>query len=209
MSHQKLTSGFPTLEADLKAARAPPETVSSTAPESFLVRYIQAHVKQGEKAKERADQARDKAEQHFIAAGQYLAMLKVTYAPTWQQWEILLRVKVGLSTSRAGELMQLADGRKSLQEVRDATAQRVRALRFRRSSPLQDQCNGEEEANQSGAAPPSTAPALSLIDALARSNSAVRAAAADALISGARQAQFEAVVDAVGDLYQRLSRAGR
>src|SRR5215813_653957 len=129
---------------------SPPSTtissssVRATAPESVLVRYIRAHIKQGEKAKERAEQARDKAEQHFIAAGRYLTALKITYAPTWQHWETILKIKVKLSTSRASQLMQLADGRKDLRQIRDATAQRVKALRAARSSSLQDQCNEED-----------------------------------------------------------------
>jgi len=189
-------------------AREPTTSSGTTAPESLLVRYVKAHVKQGEKAQERADQARDKAEQHFIAAGTYLKTLKITYAPTWQQWETVLKVKVKLSTGRASELMQLADGRKSLQEVRDATAARVRALRGR-SVFVTSECNEEEAPAPSIATPTPSAAALDLIDALAQSDITTRRAAAEALTSGARQTEFEAVVEAVCDLYQRLSKAGR
>ena len=105
---------------------SPSTTVSSsigtTAPESLLVRYIKAHVRKG-------DQAKDKSEQHYIAAGRYLITLKVSYAPSWADWEDLLRIKVGLSTGRASELMQIADGRKSVQEIRDGKAQSVARLR--------------------------------------------------------------------------------
>ena len=48
-----------------------------------------------------------------------------------------------------------------------------------------------------------------LIDALAGSDAATRGYAAEALIHGIRQFQFEQVATAVIDLYQRLSRAGR
>src|SRR5262245_11753841 len=110
-----------------------PTTISSsigtTAPESLLVRYVRAHIRKGEQAKERATQNHKKSEDHFIAAGRYLGMLKATYAPTWPQWEAILKIKVKLSTGRASELMQLADGRKDIQQIRDGTAQRVRALR--------------------------------------------------------------------------------
>lgn len=212
---------------------SPPSTtissssVRATAPESVLVRYIRAHIKQGEKAKERAEQARDKAEQHFIAAGRYLTALKITYAPTWQHWETILKIKVKLSTSRASQLMQLADGRKDLRRIRDATAQRVKALRAARSSSLQDQCNEEDfpdELFDEGPTSVATAPlraraALSppanrndterLIDALANSTPEMRNAAVVLVVQGDRQTAFEAVTDAVIDLYKQLSRAGR
>ncbi len=48
-----------------------------------------------------------------------------------------------------------------------------------------------------------------LIDALAESTPAVRSAAAEIVVQGSRQSQFEAVTNAVVDLYQGLSRAGR
>ena len=98
-------------------------SVGTSAPEPLLVRYIRAHVRKGEAAKERAAQNHKKSEDHFIAAGQYLTMLKVTYAPTWQHWEALLKIKVKLSTGRASELMQLASGKKDLQQIRDGKAQ--------------------------------------------------------------------------------------
>src|SRR5215471_8555211 len=48
---------------------SPSSAAGATAPESLLARYISAHVRKGEQAEERANQAREKAEQHFIAAG--------------------------------------------------------------------------------------------------------------------------------------------
>jgi hypothetical protein len=96
---------------------------------------------QGEKAKQRADHARGKAEQHFIAAGQHLITLKANYAPSWEAWETLLKAKVRLSNGRASELMQLADGRKDLQQIRAGKADSVAQLRAhlsaQRSSSLQ------------------------------------------------------------------------
>jgi hypothetical protein len=189
--------------------------VGTTAPESLLIRHIRAHVAKG-------DQAKNKSDQHYIAAGRYLTTLKVSYAPTWQHWEALLRVQVGLSTGRASELMQLADGRKSVQEVRDATTQRVKALRANRNSSLRNEekeiADEIEEAAHPASAP-SPGVALvgiktghdpdSIIFALARSTPADRGAAVESLIKGSRQTEFEPVTSAVIDLYQRLSRAGR
>jgi hypothetical protein len=109
--------------------QSPPsrQPAAAAPPEGLLIRYVKAHVRKGE-------QAKDKAEQHFIAAGRYLVTLKVTYAPTWQHWEDLLRIKVGLSTGRASELMQIADGRKDLQQIRESKAQSVARLREQKSS---------------------------------------------------------------------------
>jgi hypothetical protein len=191
-----------------------------------MIRYVQAHVKKGELAKERADHNRQKAEEHFIAAGAYLTTLKVNYAPTWQAWESLLKIKVKLSVGRASELMQLADGRKDLQQIRDGKAQSMARLRAHSSSP-QAQC-GEEEipdeleaARVATALPNGRAPlrgpqennnkadASQLIDALAESTPAVRSAAVEALINGSHQTRFQSVTTAVIDLYRHLSRAGR
>jgi len=161
-----------------------------------------------------------------------VATLKTAYATSWQQWETILKVKVKLSTGRASELMQIADGRKDLQQIRDGKAQSVARLRARTSS-LHPGCSEEEEAefpdtisDQEG--PQSVATALDrarsapgpptsdgkadvshLIDALAGSDAKTRGAAAEALINGARQTQFASVSNAVADLYQRLSSAGR
>lgn len=125
-----------------------PSSVGTTAPEGLLISHIQAHIRKGDAAKERATQNIKKSEDHYIAAGQYLTMLKASYAPTWQQWENILKVKLKLSTGRASELMQLADGRKNLQEIRADTAKRV-AKHAKASSSLVSKTN-EENCNHSG-----------------------------------------------------------
>jgi hypothetical protein len=179
-------------------------------PESLLVGHIRAHIKQGEKAKERADQARGKAEQHFIAAGRHLMTLKAHYAADWAAWELLLKTKVDISTGRASELMQIADGRKDLQQVRVATAERVKALRAARGSSLQSQCNEEEEPSFEESEPePAWAEEDDLINTLARSTPAVRGAAVAAVVKGSHQTKFEQFRDAVADLYQQLAKSGR
>lgn len=182
---------------------------TTTAPEGLLISHIQAHIKQGEKAKERAEQARDKAEQHFIAAGQYLTMLKVTYAPTWQQWETILKVKVKLSTGRASELMQLADGRKNLQEIRDGKAQSM--ARLRAGSSPQAKC-GEEKSAVVVSIAPHEFPcvrdtASSVIDDLI--DDGIRETVVKMVLEGERQSAFDDFRNAVADLYQQLLRAVR
>jgi len=216
-------------------------TAGAAPPESLLVSHITAHIKQAEKARERADRAYEKVTQHFIAAGQHLATLKAAYAPTWEAWETILK-KVGISTGRASELMQLADGRKTVAGLRAATAGRMRALRAAPSSS-QSQCDEEKSPANSRkpgttyllelggshkrvsraefeAAAPAQEAAADAVDAevkaaadlighLAGSSPEIREWVAYALIKGTRQAEFEAVREAVADLYQQLSKAGR
>jgi hypothetical protein len=187
----------------------------STAPESLLVQQ-RAHLRKGEQAKERAAQNQKKSEDHFIAADRHLATLKANYAPTWEDWETILKAKIGLSTGRASELMAIADGRKSPEQIRADTAQRMRQLRARQPSSSQGRC--DEQGEQPSLAPPYSpaaaptaedGPEHRLIATLVCSNPGIRRAAAQLVISGPRRGQFQAAADAVADLYQALARAGR
>jgi hypothetical protein len=85
--------------------------------ESQLIKTIKAHIAKG-------DHASEKAEQHYISAGQHLATLKKEHAGSWDEWTALLKIKVGISTGRASELMQIADGRKTVEQVRADTNRR-------------------------------------------------------------------------------------
>jgi hypothetical protein len=68
---------------------SPSSAAGATAPESLLARYISAHVRKGEQAEERADQAREKVEQHFIAAGARQIIENVTgFFSTLQEWRV-------------------------------------------------------------------------------------------------------------------------
>jgi hypothetical protein len=97
-----------------------------------LIRAIKAHIAKGDKAAE-------KSEQHYISAGLRLKALKATHAGNWAEWEELLKTKIGIGKSRASELMQIADGRKTFGDIRAVTAERTR--KSRQSSPLR---SGEE-----------------------------------------------------------------
>lgn len=105
-----------------------------------LIAKIKAHIARGDKATE-------KAEQHYIAAGQYLATLKEAHTGTWAEWEVLLKDKVDISTGRASELMQIADGRKTVEGVRAGKAESMKRLRA--SSP-----RGEENKVPTKYVPP-------------------------------------------------------
>ena len=90
--------------------------------EAQLVKTIKAHIAKG-------DHAKDKAEQHYISAGQHLKTLKAAHGGSWEEWAALLRTKCDLSTRRASELMQIADGRTSQEKIREADAERKKLAR--------------------------------------------------------------------------------
>jgi hypothetical protein len=90
--------------------------------EAQLVKTIKAHIAKG-------DHAKDKAEQHYISAGQHLKTLKANHAGSWDEWEALLKEKIGIGKSRASELMQIADGRRTIEQVRGATGERTARTR--------------------------------------------------------------------------------
>jgi hypothetical protein len=106
--------------------------------ETQLIGTIKAHIAKGDKAK-------DKAEQHYIAAGQYLKQLKAAHDGSWDEWETLLKTKIGIGKSRASELMQIADGTKTAADVAAATTER--SQKHRALSPLR---NGENSADLGG-----------------------------------------------------------
>src|SRR5438874_1232025 len=95
--------------------------------EAQLIKAIKAHIA-------KADQAKDKAEQHYVAAGLHLKTLKAEHDGNWDEWAALLRAQCDLSTGRASELMQIADGRTSLEKIRAADAEKKRLARCKKAS---------------------------------------------------------------------------
>jgi hypothetical protein len=100
-----------------------------------LAKTIKALIKKGDYAKEKSDQ-------FYIAAGQHLKTLKKNYTKNWPEWESLLKEKCKLSTGRASELMQIADGRKTVEQVRASTAKRV--MKHSKSSSLANEEAGRQ-----------------------------------------------------------------
>ena len=74
-----------------------------------LIKAIKAHIAKGE--------------QHYISAGLHLAKLKET-CPDQATFLALVKDKVGIGKSRTYELLSIADGRKTVEEVRADTAER-------------------------------------------------------------------------------------
>src|SRR5262249_44197607 len=107
---------------------------SLTATPTQLIGLIKAHIAKGDKAKEKADQ-------HYMAAGQHLKALKAEHdaaGGTWAEWEELLKEKIDIGKSRASELMQIADGTKTVEQVRADRTERNKQLRARQVSPSRD-----------------------------------------------------------------------
>jgi hypothetical protein len=152
------------------------------ADQARLISTIKAHIVKGDKAAE-------KAEQHYIAAGQHLATLKKDHAGNWPEWEALLKTKIGISTGRASELMQIADGRKTVEQVRSGKAESMKRLRANVSSP-----RGEETSEPANGTKPPKHKSTSQDQ---RELEAVRAYAAD----------LEAALEHDGDLAEKLREA--
>jgi hypothetical protein len=113
------------IEAMYDAAEAA-QPITGPETQAALISTIKAHLSAG-------DKAQDKAQRHYIAAGQHLKQLKAEHDGhdgTWAEWEALLKA-VGISTGRASELMQIADGRKTADGL--AVANTTRSKRHRSS----------------------------------------------------------------------------
>jgi hypothetical protein len=108
-------------------------------PIAQLIKEIKTFVKKGDKAK-------DKSEQYYVAAGIHLRTLK-SQAPNPAAWEQLIKSRCGLSRSRAYDLIAIADGRKTVAELRLGTAERMRKHRSRPSRDGQNPPVGEPEAS--------------------------------------------------------------
>ncbi len=81
-----------------------------------LCRHAKAHIEKG-------DKAADKAQQHYIAAGQHIASIK-QMTPDQAAFLEIVKLRIGLGKSRTYELLQIADGTKTVEEVQAATNQR-------------------------------------------------------------------------------------
>jgi hypothetical protein len=68
-----------------------------------------------------------KSHEHLKVAGEALLQLKADHdaqGGTWAEWEALVKEKAGIRAPRASELMQIADGRKTVEEMRAGGAAR-------------------------------------------------------------------------------------
>jgi hypothetical protein len=126
-----------------------PAVAAAIMNEAQLVRSIKVLIAKGDKAS-------DKAQQFYVAAGQHLKTLKENHAASWKQWEKVLKERCQLSTGRASELMQIADGRKTVAAVRIAKAESVRKVRSRSSLRSEEVSSSRDEEPIATAAIPAT-----------------------------------------------------
>jgi hypothetical protein len=152
--------------------------------ETQLVGAIKAHIARG-------DKARDKPEQHYIAAGQYLKQLKDGHSGSWEEWEELLKAKVGIGKSRASELMQIADGRKTPEEVKEERRERQRLI-----PPSIDGEDGDEDNR---VAPPEEI-RKNILDSVARHKAVAKAYLKVLKISSLDRTMKDEVSAAIGGL---------
>lgn len=115
----------------------------STETLESLGREAKARIDQGDKAK-------DRAEQMYISAGLYLkeakARVEKTKGITWVQY-LIKHCPVG--KSRSYELIAIADGRKTVEEVRTADTAKHRAAREAKRPGHPGQSSSKTEQKQS------------------------------------------------------------
>src|SRR5262245_28213633 len=141
------------------AAQVPADEIPpASAKQVELVSKIKACISRAEKAEQRRLD-------FYNTAGQYLAELKrqsdkeTGEGLQWRAWERLLK-KIGISTSRASDLMQIADGRKTTEQIRAGASKRQKAKRLRDVTKKQPKAAADlsEQGADAGDAPDETDP---------------------------------------------------
>lgn len=109
------------------------------------VKRIKAHIAKGDAAKE-------KSEQHYIAAGVLLKAMKDQFRGTSNDWDECLKAHIGIGKSRAAELIAIGDGRKTVAEVLAATnARKIKHRAALRSGTEKEaEGKGADQALRSG-----------------------------------------------------------
>jgi hypothetical protein len=120
-------------------------------PVSSQVKTIKAHL-------EKAKQAEERSEQHYISAGLHLAELKDRYkrdvkASKFEKWDGYIRKTFGLGRSRADELIRIASGKATVAETRANTAKRVQKHSSMKKSPLANGGSGKRSVTVFAGAP--------------------------------------------------------
>jgi hypothetical protein len=105
-----------------------------------LTKKIKVCIEKAERHDAKANHAAKKAEEFYIAAGQYINELEDRWPDEWLE---IVEEDCGLKRSRIYEIRAIGDGRTSVEKVRSDVAKRVRDHRERMASPLQNVCNGQ------------------------------------------------------------------
>ena len=107
-----------------------------TADITVTIKTIKEHL-------ERGDKSIDRAEQHYISAGQVLTTLRE--GRTKAAWAKLVESRIRISTNWAYSLMKLGRGDTTLKQLRIGTAERM--TKSRRNRLSRDKQNGSEEGD--------------------------------------------------------------
>jgi hypothetical protein len=127
-------------------------TGTSLLPLSTLADTIKAHIAAG-------DKAFDKSEQHYKSAGIHLKEAKDKVSRRADlTWQGFLFGQCGLKRSRADELIAIADGRKTLEEVRAGNRERDSRRRERQSSAVAHGKSSEKAQRDQSSPPDEDAP---------------------------------------------------
>jgi hypothetical protein len=97
----------------------------------------------------KGDKAKQRAQDFYITAGQHLNALKAQLDKAggkWAEWEVLLKKKAGIAKSRASELMAIADGTKTVEQVRAQGAER-KAKHLEKAKEISPFRNGENTSD--------------------------------------------------------------
>ena len=95
------------------------KTLPRAVNETQLVKVIKVHLAKAEKYQ-------SKAEEHYVTAGQYLMTLKGN-SPDQATFLKIVKEQFNLGKSRVYELIQIADGSKTVEEIRASSNERSKA----------------------------------------------------------------------------------
>jgi hypothetical protein len=121
------------------------EAVPSANPVPELAPPIRDHVKAINALSAKLERAEAKVEQYQIAIGQHIKAIKLASPDDWKN---IVKAECDLGHSRAYELMAIADGTKTVEQVRADNAGRKREERKRQSVTSRTENNaGDPEAS--------------------------------------------------------------
>lgn len=111
---------------------------SGQVPISTLCNQIKAFIEKGNAASKRADDL-------YLSAGRCLLELKSRAPDDW-----LTRAKddIGISRTRAYELLKIAEGRTTVEETRERTSTRTKRARAKKKSPLRSGRHKREQNSE-------------------------------------------------------------
>jgi hypothetical protein len=134
----KSKRGRPKGSKNKPKAPAPAETKAVAKPSD-----VQEHVRKINVLVEKVNQGEDKIEQYYRSIGQHIAAIKSAKP---NDWLTIVDTECKLKKTRAYDLLAIANGTKTVEQVRGATALRVRESR-KKEIPLRSGKDAPVEAS--------------------------------------------------------------